>query len=784
MRPLHYAILFFLSFALVGSAQAQTAPAPVKPTVAKIEIQSGKHNNVNDTFVRAHLEVREGSDYDQVLVDRSVRSLYDTGLFEFVQAELVELSPSTIKLVFHLQTKPRIQTFALNGNIKYSHHKVMKKAGVNLNPGNVLDEMSVRKGCDGIRDFYRSKGYYHVKVDYTINRNDKTELGDVAINITEGERMHIKRILFEGNEKFTAKELRGEMETSRWKWWWSWLSGSGRLDDDKLDDDLIKLRSYYANAGYLDAEINDNSIRYEQKSGGAVVIIIKVKEGREYFVGDINIEGEDVLDELTLTRSLDLVPGDPFSPKKLDEDTKKLEDIYGSIGRLEARVKALRRPNMETGNIDITYQITEGDEYKIQSILIAGNNKTMSTVILRELAMRPGQVFNTMWMKSSEARLKNTRFFDEVTVNPESTNIPGRKNLKVTVHEAPTAQFQFGVGFSTTEQGTVFAQYTQGNFDLFNARSFFQGAGQKFQVSVSLGSSSNDTEISFEEPYFMQQHLGLGVDIFRTETSYESDYYDTTRFGLDVYMRKRLWELWEGRLTYTIENVKVSLVNSDVTSDIFAAEAGSKMVSKVGFLLSRDTRDDMLFTNTGSRVSINTEVAGLGGDAQYVKIDARTALFMPTFDVLKQNCSILARAGTAWPLDGGIKVDGVNYGLPIFDRFFLGGPQSLRGFDYHAVGPRDGETTDPIGGNSYGFTSVEYTFKIAEQFRIAIFYDWGFVNIASCDFNPVNFNDDIGIGLRMLVMNNPLSLDYGIPLTSDEYNNKGGQFNFSFGTRF
>jgi outer membrane protein insertion porin family len=784
MRLPNFAITLLIWFAAIGCVHAQYAAKDVRPVVDKIVIKYGALNNVSEAVIRAHIQLREGMTYDQLLVDRSVRSLYDTGLFDFIQAEVVDLSPTKIQLNFNVQSKFRIQSVSMTGNEKYTRKKLMKKADVPIQTGGVLDEMTVRKCCDGIRDFYHKKGYAHIKVDYKITRNESTGMGAIAITIYEGRRLRIGKVDFKGNEKFSNSDLKSEIETARYKWWWSWLSGSGRMDEEKLDDDLGKLRKFYADKGYLDVQITDNDVKIDEKSNGKVVILINVSEGRQYFVGDINVEGEDAIDELTITRMLDMVPGDPFSPKMLDDDTKKIEDLYGSIGRLDAVVKADRIPNLDTGNIDVTYQITEGDEFKIETIKIDGNNKTMSTVILRELAMRPGQIFNTMWMKSSEARLKNTRFFDEVTVSPESTNIPGKKNLKVTVHEAPTAQFQFGVGFSTTEEGTVFAQYTQGNFDLFNWRSFFQGGGQKFQINVSLGSSSNETMIAFEEPYFMQQRLGLGFEIYRREISYDSDYYNTTRFGINVYMRKRLFERFEGRLTYTIENVKVSLIDSTTDSDIFSAESGSRLVSKVSFALQRDTRNDMLFTTNGSRISLTEELAGLGGDTKYFKVEARTALFMPTFELLDQSVALLARTGTAWALDGGVTVNGVDYGLPMFDRFYLGGPQSLRGFEYHEVGPRDPDTDEAIGGNTYGFASVEYTIKLAEQFRLALFYDWGFVNIDPANFDPVLFNDDWGIGIRLLVMNNPLSLDYALPINADDYNDKGGQFNFSFGTRF
>ncbi len=783
MRLIHYALLLLSCFAAIGSIQAQYSGAQATPTINQIKIDYGQLQNVSREVILAHVQVREGMAYDQLLVDRSVRSLYGTGLFDFIQAELEEVSPTRVNILFKVQSRYRIQSIKITGNDTYKRSKLIGTSETPIMPGGVLDELTIRKAADAMRKYYNEKGYTEAKVDYRIDRNPATGLGAVTFEVSEGRRLRINRIRFEGNEKIATSKLRDEMETSRYRWYWSWLTGSGRMDDEKLNEDLGKIRTYYKDNGYLDIELNDDSVKVEDRGGGKVDLVIHIKEGRQYFVGEISVEGEDVFPELFITRVLKMIPGDPFSPTKLDEDVRTIQDMYGTVGRLEARVRAERIPNLETDNIDIRYQINEGEEYKIETVNIEGNTKTKSVVILRELAMRPGQIFNSTWMKASEARLRNTRFFDEVNISEESTNIPGRKNMKVSVHEAPTATFQFGVGFSSLEEMTAFVEYSQGNFDLFNWRSFFQGGGQKFRVRVSVGSYSSEAIISFEEPYFMQQRLGLGFELYRSDAQYNSDYYDEIRTGMNIYARKRLFERFEGRLVYTIENVQIDMVTSG-SSPVYELEAGSRLVSKLGFVIQRDTRNDLLFTTSGSRISLNTEYAGIGGDTNYFKIETRNAMFLPTFEAADQCLAFLFRAGTVWPTGDKVYYDDIDCSVPFFDRFFLGGPQSLRGFEHREVGPRDPVSTEPIGGNTYGFASVEYTFKVAEQFRIAMFYDWGFVNSDSANFNPVNYNDDWGFGIRLLVMNNPLSLDYALPITKDDYNNEGGQFNFSFGTRF
>jgi outer membrane protein insertion porin family len=443
---------------------------------------------------------------------------------------------------------------------------------------------------------------------------------------------------------------------------------------------------------------------------------------------------------------------------------------------------------MTTGNIDIEYVITESEKYYVESIQIEGNTKTKSVVILRELTLGPGEVFNTVRMKISKLRLENTRFFSDQNLSPETTNIPGRRNLKVAVKEDRTGNLSFGAGYSSLEHLVFFAEVTQSNFDLFNRKSFFQGDGQKFRIRLQTGSYSNEITLSFEEPWVMQKELALGFQLYRSSSNYQNTYYDLMRMGGQVYLRKRLFELFEGTLSYTYEEDKTSNVTSG-----YAAWEGTTRVSRVGFQLVRDTRDKIVNSTRGNRLELNTAVSGgvLGGDLDIYTIELRTSQFFPIFEAQSQVIALLARGGV---VNGyGRTGRGMGYNDPTYstgfvryaasDGFFLGGPYSLRGFENRDVGPKTAAGY-PLGGKSYGFMSIEYSADVVSPVRFAIFYDAGFVNPEAYDFNPVTFNDNFGVGLRMFVAGAPLSLDYGIPLTHDRFNKKGGQFNFSFGTRF
>ena len=464
-------------------------------------------------------------------------------------------------------------------------------------------------------------------------------------------------------------------------------------------------------------------------------------------------------------------------PSKLDKDVERLEDFYGKDGYLDTRVRLVRKPNVNTGNIDIEYGITESEKFNVESVVIEGNAKTKSTVIVRELVLGPGDVFSTVLMKISKLRLENTRFFEDVNVTPQETNIPGRRNMRIAVKEGRTGNLTFGAGFSSLERATVFAEVSQSNFDIFNRRSLFQGDGQKFRLRMQLGSQSSEIVLSFEEPWLFQKQLALGFSIFRTSSDYNSSYYSQIETGGEIYLRKRLFELVEGKLSYTYQIIDIQNVSSSASSYIRSL-SGQNTVSKLGFQLLRDTRDKIINTTSGNRVEINTDLAGgpLGGSDNFYRFEFRGSQFFPIFETQAQVLALIARAGV-------IQNFGATKRLPYYDSFYLGGPYTLRGFENREVGPRD-EYGEPIGGKSYGFFSAEYSIDIVSPIRFALFYDGGFVNKGAYDFNPLSYNDNFGFGLRLFVAGAPLSLDFGIPITGTKENKKGNQFNFSFGTRF
>ncbi len=336
---------------------------------------------------------------------------------------------------------------------------------------------------------------------------------------------------------------------------------------------------------------------------------------------------------------------------------------------METRVRLTRVPNVTTGNIDIEYEIYESEKYQVESIEIEGNTKTKSTVVIRELALGPGSTFDSVRMDASRMRLENTRYFEDVNVTPQVNQIPGRRDLKITFREGRTGNFSFGAGFSSLEKGTFFVELTQSNFDIFNWRRGFPGDGQKFRLRAQIGSLSSQIVLAFEEPWLFERRLAFGFNLFDTSNSFSS-LYEVGQTGFDVYIRKRLIELIEARLSYSLVSYGYSGFSSELDQsqrELFEQSNGE--ISKVNLLLLRDRRDRIINTFSGSRYELDLTTAGgpLGGVFQYNKIESRNLFHLPLSTWHSQTIAFLLRAGV-------VKESGDSSFVPFEERFYLGGP--------------------------------------------------------------------------------------------------------------
>ena len=807
-----FLLLPLLAVALLSTAygQAEGSPdEPQPPKIRKLIVNFTGLSNVNEEVARANMSLRAGEDYDQIAIDRDIRTLYRTQLFEHIEVRLQPVGEDEVDLLFDIRPKFRVSSISFDGNEKLRDNRLEKELEVSIN--HILNERRVKDGAKALKDYYLKRGYSQARVDYEIDRNPATGFGNVVYKIREGGKYKITKVKFAGNENIKSRKLRRKIKTKK-RGVFSLFTGSGKFDADKFEDDLEILEDVYMEEGHLDIGIDQSQVRFSYPSKRRMVIEIAVDEGKEYRVGSIDFEGNDMYKGDILRLMLGVKSGDIYRPEKIDEDVDRLEDFYGQFGYMESRVRLSRIPNVTTGNMDIVYQIYESEKYQVETVKIEGNTKTKSTVVIRELAMGPGSTFDSVRMDASKMRLENTRYFEDVNLTPQTTQIPGRRDLRITFQEGRTGNFSFGAGFSSLEKGTFFIELTQSNFDILNWRGAFQGDGQKFRLRAQIGSLSSQIMLAFEEPWLFEKRLALGFNIFKTESSL-SDLYSVGQDGFDVSLRKRLFELIEGRVSYSLVQYGYSDFGPQIDATQRALfEESNGNISSVNLLLLRDTRDRIINTWSGSRFELDLSTAGgpLGGNFEYNKIESRNAIYLPLTRWHTQTIEVLLRAGV-------VKEAGDSTFVPYEERFYLGGPNTLRGFEFRDVSPKEGfyapavgqgRVPYEIGGKTYGLFSAEYSIGFTEGFRGAIFYDGGFVNKAAGDFglkreiqrdafdgqqvvlgwNNSGWNDNFGFGIRISVMGTPLRLDYAIPMstsgdTSMGGNDNGAQFNFTFGGR-
>jgi outer membrane protein insertion porin family len=548
-----------------------------------------------------------------------------------------------------------------------------------------------------------------------------------------------------------------------------------------------------------------------------------VDEGRQYKVGDVKISGSKIFTDAEIVSGLHGVhdyqhskaklgahglpmdSGDVFKPDGLSQDTELIEDFYGSKGYIEISqgqaLRVNRVPNVETGTMDLEFVLDDSQKSHVQKIEIRGNLKTKDKVIRRELAISPGDVLDMVRVKVSKQRLELMEYFDKVDLRPEPIDppTPGEKNLIVNVEEKNTGNFTVGAGFSSVDSLVGYAEVSQENFDLFHPP-YFTGGGQKIRLRVQIGTQRQDYELSFIEPWFLNRKLTLGVDLYRHQLDFESpnNIYDETRTGAKISLTRALGsDFLIGSASYTVEDVGISLNNGwhgaqpnastpaaqarNVPNAILT-ETGDHLYQRLGTSLAYDTRNSTQLPNHGQRSELSGEFSA--GDKSFYKVELTSSWYFPGF--LKGHViEVGARGGVADGISGG--------DVPFYDRYYLGGLYSLRGFKYRNVSPREAldpiallVPTEPIGGDTYWFGSLEYSVPVFEKdggvgLRFALFYDIGAVNSAAYSFST-SYSDNWGIGMRLNIPHlGPLRLDYGIPISHDNYNSSSGQFQFGVG---
>ncbi|MDR1458538.1 MAG: outer membrane protein assembly factor BamA [Puniceicoccales bacterium] len=741
--------------------------------------------NIHDSVVLANIQLKEGERFSHYMADRSIKSLYETELFDFIslKMDILEYSDEVV-VTFILVPRPKISAIKFEGNKKMVSKILRKK--IKSATGLTFSDNTAKEDVYEIFSHYQRRGYPEPEVDYEKRLDPLTGSAELVFLIKEGRKANINRIEFTGNEDIDIDKLRDKMLTQKWIFLISWIKDTGKFRQEIFDMDLVMLRKELKNHGYLDSLIDESRIKlsYDDKNRLTITIPLELGENK-YMIGQVEVSGNKVFTTKALEKVLMVREGDVFSPGAIDNACVNIQDFYGQNGYLGTQVNVIRSPSFVDNSINIRFDIKEGELSYVGAVKLSGNTKTKNKVILRELTLAPGQKFSGLKMKSSQAKLNNTGFFSEVDVDYEDTDEPNKKNLVVDVKEANTGKVSVGGAISTMNNVMVFAEVVQTNFDLLNRQSKFQGGGQKTRARVELGTRASQLLLSFEEPFVCDKPLAAGIDLFlskneykRSDNNYSGPSYDEQHIGMEPYLRKRLFELWDGRLAYHIERMKLYHVGRRAPQDL-KDENGWRSISKVKFSLERDTRNSFVMPSSGSLITINNELAGgpFLGQTNFAKLELGAARWFSLAKNGDHVLELIGKLGSITPYN--------HKNIPYTERYFLGGQSYMRGFEYKGIGPKDAEGY-VVGGNSFGYLCSEYTTKLFGPVYFAAFGEVGFVNSHTMRFNPKNYCADVGIGLRIMIQGAPLRLDWGFPVhTPKGFGKKDKmQFNFSFGIVF
>jgi outer membrane protein insertion porin family len=738
----------------------------------------GDNIGMSQEVVESHVRLRIGEAFSPFLADSSIKALYASEKFEHVSVKVNEAGGAGgYNVVFFLTPRRVISSVDFIGN-EHIKSKVLRSK-VASKPDVSLSNSMLKSDVEGLKKFYHERGYPYMEVSSEVIQEGESGENKVTFHISEGDKFHIGKIEFLGNNAVKKSELLKAMRTKKWTLL-SIFNKSGLYDPDIFSTDIDVLKAVFRNHGRLDIKIPENDIIYE-RSGGTLHITIPVDPGQEYYIGNIAIKGNKLYKTEELKDILTVESDEIFCPAKIEASCERMRNFYGKSGYINTTIYVNKNPNLASNKIDLEFVIGESERCFINEIEICGNSKTKNKVILRELTLAPGDAFDIVRMKNSRARLMNTGYFSFVDIAPIDTKVPERKNLRVDVKEAETGRIGFGGGISTGGEMVGFVEFSQRNFDINSENKQFQGGGQKFRSRFQMGKHTTAFDINFEEPWWYDREIAIGGSVFFHKSNYDKKAgyaganYNEGRGGLEAHLRKRIYELWEGKLTYSLENVNIYDI-SRFAPPSFHAEKGKHIISKLTLSLERDSRDNFIYPTTGSRIGIDTEWAGglLLGQKKFIKVNASGIKHWLVSETAEQVFSILGRVGTIMPYGGGV--------TPFFERFYMGGANFMKGFKAHDIGPK--EFGVGVGGNTYAYVSTEYCIKIANPLRFYVFAEAGFVNEDKWNFSTKRYNTDAGFGLKISIMNMPLRLDFGFPLHGEGDNKHGMQFNYSFGVAF
>jgi outer membrane protein insertion porin family len=719
------------------------------------DIQISGNSRIAESSILSAIAIRSGDSVSDADIDDAVHAIFKTGNFTDVAAEVRD-QQGLNALIFSVQELPLIRSVEFSG-IKETRRDDLQER-VKIRTPSIYNKEKVKESITEFEQYYIADGYHAVKIESEL-KTDVNNEASLVFHVDEGEKVLIGEIIFVGTSVFTKKELIKKIET-REHWFLSWLTGRGAYLEDTLSLDIERIKAAYQDVGYLDVKVKPADVTLVDDE--SLQVVIEVDEGPQYHLGSIKISGDILGEESELEKLVKMQPGDVFGRENMRKSVLALTDLYANSGYAYVNVSPLTDKNKQELLVDLELQIDQGQLVYVEQINIHGNTTTRDKVIRREIKLVEGEKYNASKVKAANRSIRNLGFFEEVNVTNKRGSQEDQTIIDVDVTEQSTGTFSLGVGYSTSENAMFTGSLTQNNF---------MGYGIETSLSTSLGSTTTTYSLSVTDPHFLDSEWTLGGEIYKKESDYDD--YDDSRNGAAIKGGHAITQNSKLYLTYRLEAKRISDIDDDVTSPTILDAEGDSLLSSITSEWVRKTVNNYQDPSSGGVTELSLELAGLGGTEYFLKGIAEHRHYFPVFwDTVFSIHGSVGYIMETWGDDG----------IPLSEKFFLGGLSSLRGFNSREVGPtEDGEY---IGGEKMAYANFEYIFPLAADMGIkgVLFFDVG--NAWSDDeayFSDLRF--DIGPGIRWLSPVGLLRFEWGYNLDPRD-DEDTTVFNFTIGTAF
>ncbi|EPR37475.1 Outer membrane protein assembly factor yaeT [Desulfovibrio sp. X2] len=743
-----------------------------KDVIAEVTVEGLKYLDPDVVLMR--VKMQKGDIYDPQTANNDLREVFNLGYFDDVKIE-VQDEPEGKKVIFKVQEKPRIAAISVQGTDAVSDSDILEVMGTKT--GSVLNLKILSDDLNKIRALYKSKGYYLAEVTYHLDESQKGT-ARLVLDVKEGQKLYIRKITIKGAHQLDEDDLKGELALSE-RGMFSWITGSGILKEEMLDRDAAVLEAYYANRGFIDAKVAPPTVEYKEDG---IYITFTVEEGDRYKVGTVNIEGDLIEPKEKLlehTKLDDLAKDDDYFDRSvLRDDLHRLNEFYANFGYAFAKTEVQSEVDRDAKRINITYEIQKEQKVYIRRVLVEGNSKTRENVIRREMLLGDGDKFSGQKLSRSSERLNKLGYFKTVDIETVPTGDPALMDLKVKVEEKPTGSVSAGVGYSSVDQFFVGATVQEKN--LF-------GRGYTLAVSGTLGGVSQNSTVTFINPSVNDTKWSWSNSIYLRK--YNWDDYEQSTIGGRTGVSYPIGEYTRVSAGYSLERFDIYDIDDD-SAALLKEFKGVNWSSTVDVGATRDTTDDNFMPTKGTVNKVNMYYDGgpLGGTTSFVKYVYSSHWFTKLF------------AGTIFHVHGQIGYVGENVNgddVPPWERFYLGGIDTVRGYSGNKISPRDAASDDRIGGNKELFFNVEYFFPIAKELNIwgLTFFDMGNAWDDGQSFFydtkqeggsnlPLGMYKSVGLGMRWNSPFGPLRIEYGYPLDKLSHSSSTGRIEFKIGGAF